>query len=206
MKRKHILMSALLLSALSLTSCDDYLDTSSKTDMNTETAYSTPAAADMDLVGCYDGWQRTLSDQGVGMYLTAEFASEEAFGGLGLSDAKNNNVIDQFDLGIAPSYNDLYNTDWKNYYAAIFRCNQLIQADATINWNGDTKTQGRIMGEARALRAILYFDLVRLFGDVPLLLTPSEENIPRTPAKEVYQAIFDDLKYALRIFLLMLIL
>ena len=52
------------------------------------------------------------------------------------------------------------------------------------------------MGEARALRAILYFDLVRLFGDVPLLLTPSEENIPRTPAKEVYQAIFDDLKYA----------
>lgn len=92
--------------------------------------------------------------------------------------------------------NDLYNTDWKNYYAAIFRCNQLIQADATINWNGDTKTQGRIMGEARALRAILYFDLVRLFGDVPLLLTPSEENIPRTPAKEVYQAIFDDLKYA----------
>lgn len=196
MKRKHILMSALLLSALSLTSCDDYLDTSSKTNMNTETAYSTPAAADMDLVGCYDGWQRTLSDEGVGMYLTAEFASEEAFGGLGLSDAKNNNVIDQFDLGIAPSYNDLYNTDWKNYYAAIFRCNQLIQADATINWNGDTKTQGRIMGEARALRAILYFDLVRLFGDVPLLLTPSEENIPRTPAKEVYQAIFDDLKYA----------
>lgn len=72
----------------------------------------------------------------------------------------------------------------------------MIQADATINWNGDTKTQGRIMGEARALRAILYFDLVRLFGDVPLLLTPSEENIPRTPAKEVYQAIFDDLKYA----------
>lgn len=196
MKRKHILMSALLLSALSLTSCDSYLDTSSKTDMNTETAYSTPAAADMDLVGCYDGWQRTLSDEGIGMYLTAEFASEQAFGGLGLSDAKNNNVIDQFNLGIAPSYNDLYNTDWKNYYAAIFRCNQLIQADATINWAGDTKTEGRIIGEARALRAILYFDLVRLFGDVPLLLEPSEDNIPRTPAKEVYQAIFDDLKYA----------
>ncbi len=56
---------------------------------------------------------------------------------------------------IAPSYKDLFNTDWKNYYQAIFRCNQLIQADATINWNGDTKTEGRIMGEARAIRAIL---------------------------------------------------
>ena len=196
MKRKHILMSALVLSALSLTSCDDYLDTSSKTDLNSQTAYSNAASADMDLVGCYDGWQRTVSDEGIGMYLTAEFASEQAFAGLGLSDAKNNNIIDQFDTSIAPSYNDLYNTDWKNYYAAIFRCNQLIQDDGTINWNGDTKTEGRIMGEARALRAILYFDLARLFGDVPLLLEPSEANIARTPAKEVYQAIFDDLKYA----------
>ena len=52
------------------------------------------------------------------------------------------------------------------------------------------------MGEARAIRAILYFDLARLFGDVPLLLVPTEENVPRTPVKEVYQAIFDDLKYA----------
>lgn len=196
MNKKHILMSALILSSMVLTSCEDFLDTSSKTKMNSETAYSTPAAADMDLVGCYDGWQRTLSDEGVGMYLTAEFASEQAFGGLGLSDAKNNNAIDQFDLTVAPSYTDLFNTDWKNYYQAIYRCNQLIQADATIKWNGDTKAEGRIMGEARALRGILYFDLARLFGDVPLLLEPSEANIPRTPVKEVYQAIFDDLKYA----------
>lgn len=197
MKRKHIFMSALILAALSLTSCDDFLDTSSKTDLNTETAYSNAESADMDLIGCYDGWQRTISDEGVGMYLMSEFASEQAFGGLGLSDAKNNNVLDQFDLGIAPSYNDLFNTDWINYYKAIFRCNKLIQADATINWNGDTKTEGRIMGEARAIRGILYFDLARLFGDVPLLLEPSEENIPRTPVKEVYQAIFDDFKYAI---------
>ena len=196
MKRKHILMSALILSALSLTSCEDFLDTSSKTSLNTETAYSNAEAAEMDLVGCYDGWQRTISDEGVGIYLTSEFASEQAFAGLGLSDAKNNNVLDQFDLGIAPSYNDLFNTDWINYYKAIFRCNKLIQADATINWNGDTKTEGRIIGEARALRAILYFDLARLFGDVPLLLEPSEANVPRTPVKEVYQAIFEDLKYA----------
>ncbi len=191
-------MSALMLSALSLTSCDDFLDTSSKTDLNSETAYSNAESAEMDLVGCYDGWQRTISDAGVGIYLTAEFASEQAFGGLGLSDARNNNVIDQFDLGIAPSYNDLFNTDWTNYYAGIFRCNELIKADADgkIKWNKDTQTQGRIIGEARTIRAILYFDLARLFGDVPLLLEPSEDNIPRTPVKQVYQAIFDDLKYA----------
>ena len=87
MKRKHIFMSALILSALTLTSCDDFLDTESKTDLNSETAYSNAETAEIDLVGCYDGWQRTYTDAGVGMYLMAEFASDQAFAGLGLSDA-----------------------------------------------------------------------------------------------------------------------
>ena len=188
-------MGVLALSAAAFTSCDDFFETSSKVTLNTETAYSNLESAEMALVGCYDGWQRTVSDEGVGMYLVAEFASEQAFAGLGLSDAKNNNVIDQFDLGIAPSYNDLFNTDWINYYKAIFRCNQLIAREDNIDWGGDTGAQGRVIGEARTLRGILYFDLVRLFGDVPLLTAPSEENIPRSPAKDVYQLIFDDFKY-----------
>lgn len=189
-------MSACILSSLTLVSCDDFFETSSKTDLNTETAYSNLESAEMALIGCYDGWQRTICDEGVGMYLMAEFASEQAFGGLGLSDAKNNNIIDQFTTSIAPSYNDLFNTDWINYYAAIFRCNQLITQEANINWGGDTTAEGRVIGEARALRALLYFDLTRLFGDVPLLTEPSEENIPRAAAKEVFQVIFDDLKFA----------
>ena len=193
---KYILaMGVLALSAAAFTSCDDFFETSSKVTLNTETAYSNLESAEMALVGCYDGWQRTVSDEGVGMYLVAEFASEQAFAGLGLSDAKNNNVIDQFDLGIAPSYNDLFNTDWINYYKAIFRCNQLIAREDNIDWGGDTGAQGRVIGEARTLRGILYFDLVRLFGDVTLLTAPSEENIPRSPAKDVYQLIFDDFKY-----------
>ena len=195
MKHKYNFLSALVLSALTLTSCD--LDTSSKTELNTETAYSNAEACDMALVGCYDGWQRTVSDEGIGMYLTSEFASEQAFAGLGSSDARNFSVIDEFNTGLAPSFNDLYNTDWKNYYKAIFRCNQLIkQANSVTNWDGDEKAKNRILGEARTLRAILYFDLTRLFGDVPLTTEPTEETLPRSAAKDVYQVIFDDLKFA----------
>ena len=76
MNTKHILLtSALVVSALAFTSCEDFFDTSSKKDLNTETAYSNLESAEMALVGCYDGWQRTISDEGVGMYLLAEFAS-----------------------------------------------------------------------------------------------------------------------------------
>ena len=179
---------------LTMTSCS--MDTESKTSQNDETAYRNAEALDMALVGCYDGWQRTISSEEIGMYMLAEFASDQAHGGLGFSDAKNNNVLDQFDISVAPSYNNLFNTDWINYYAAIFRCNKVIQAEETADWGGDLAARGRIIGQARALRAILYFDLARMFGDVPLITVPTEENLPRTAASEVYKQIFEDLKYA----------
>ena len=195
MKTKHIfLYSALAVAGLTMTSCS--MDTESKTSQNDETAYRNAEALDMALVGCYDGWQRTISSEEIGMYMLAEFASDQAHGGLGFSDAKNNNVLDQFDISVAPSYNNLFNTDWINYYAAIFRCNKVIQAEETADWGGDLTARGRIIGQARALRAILYFDLARMFGDVPLITVPTEENLPRTAASEVYKQIFEDLKYA----------
>lgn len=195
MKTKHIfLYSALAVAGLTMTSCS--MDTESKTSQNDETAYRNAEALDMALVGCYDGWQRTISSEEVGMYMLAEFASDQAHGGLGFSDSKNNNVLDQFDISVAPSYNNLFNADWINYYAAIFRCNKVIQAEETADWGGDLAARGRIIGQARALRAILYFDLARMFGDVPLVTVPTEENLPRTAASEVYKQIFEDLKYA----------
>lgn len=181
------------LAAFAVTSCS--LDTESMTQQNDETAYRNLEAAELALVGCYDGWQRTISSEDIGIYMLAEFASDQAHAGLGLSDAKNNNAIDQFDLSVAPSYNNLFNNDWINYYAAIFRCNKIIVNENVTDW-GTEADKGRVLGQARALRAILYFDLARMFGDVPLLTGPSKENIARTPAAEVYKQIFEDLKYA----------
>ena len=194
MKTKNIFINGMFALALtSVASCS--LDTEALTDLNDETAYRNQEAAEMALVGCYDGWQATIGNEGLGMYLTAELASDQAHGGLGFSDAKNNNAIDQFDLSIAPSYNNLFDTDWKNYYKAIFRCNKIIMNENVTEWN-NADGKGLVVGQARALRAILYFDLARLFGDVPLILVPTEKNVPRTPAAEVYKAIFEDLKYA----------
>ena len=74
------------LALTSVASCS--LDTESLTDLNDLTAYRNQEAAEMALVGCYDGWQATIGNEGLGMYLTAELASDQAHGGLGFSDAK----------------------------------------------------------------------------------------------------------------------
>lgn len=198
MKSKALYIAVAALT-MGLASCsDDFFETSSKTTLNSETAYSNAATAELALVGCYDGWQRTLTDEGIGMYITSEILSDECLAGAGVGDARNYEILDQFDMNACPGYYDLWNTDWKNYYQAIFRCNSLISNDAngTIDWAGDETTHGRVIGEARGLRGLLYFDLARMFGDVPLLTEPSDENLPRTDVKEVFKVIFDDLKFA----------
>lgn len=194
----QISWGALAIMAAMGTACsDDFFETSSKTKLDSNTAYSNAATAEQSLIGCYNGLQRTLGDEGIGMYLTSEICSDECVAGAGVGDAKNYSILDDFDEACASGYTDLWQTDWKNYYKAIFRCNQLIVNENTIDWDGDEVAHKRIIGEARGLRGLLYFDLVRLFGNVPLVLEPTEDNVPQADPKDVYQAIFDDFKFAI---------
>jgi len=121
--------------------------------------------------------------------------SDECFGGTGANDARNSAVVDRFDMGEDNSQVDLHNTLWESYYAAIYRCNELIQHEDGITWSSEAN-HGKYIGEARAMRGILYFDLVRIFENIPLLTVPSTDNIPQAPVDDVYAQIFADLKYA----------
>ncbi|PZX16817.1 putative outer membrane starch-binding protein [Breznakibacter xylanolyticus] len=196
MKKSFIYIASLTVSLMSFGACsDEFLDTSSKTELNTETFYKTVADAEMALIGCYDGWQRTISSGGPGFYLASEMLSDQCFGGAGNGDGRNWQVLDRFDQTESTSDVDIYDTDWQNYYAAIYRCNELLDKTGQMTWP-DEAAKGRILGECRAMRAILYFDLARLFGDVPLFTEPVNENRPRAAADSVYKVIVADLNYA----------
>ena len=169
-------ITTIALAALASTACsDEFFETSSKTTMNSETAYSNTTTAQMALIGCYDGWQRTISDEGVGIYMMSEMASDECFAGEGVGDDKNYCIIDEFSMEPASSYVSLFETDWANYYNAINRCNTLLQRESSINWGGDETAHGRIIGECRGLRGLLYFDLVRT-GKASSVLTPANDS------------------------------
>jgi len=89
---------------------------------------------------------------------------------------------------------------WRNNYAPISRANFVLSNLPTATISEALKT--RIDGEARFIRANYYFNLVRAFGDVPLILKQSESTddflVKRTPTKEVYQAIISDLETAIK--------
>ena len=199
MNMKSLKMKAFAVSllALSVTACSDsFLDTSSKTESNTDSFYKTENDAKRALIGCYDGWRQTSSNPGIGFFVASEVMGAECFAGLGNTDARNYQVIDRFDIAQSSSDLNIYESDWARYYEGIYRCNELIKYESQISWTSETSHQ-TCMGECHALRAILYFDLVRLFGNVPLLTVATQENVPQSPAADVYQVIFEDLQYAI---------
>jgi hypothetical protein len=197
MKKLNITIAGILMASGGLmTSCSEsFLDVESKTESNTETFYKTENDAWRALIGCYAGWRETTSTGSIPIVMSSIMQSDECLAGAGQNDAYNYNVVDQFDQSKAPSYTNLWENDWKTYYVAIDRCNELITRQDNIAWKDSTLKQ-QYIGEARALRALCYFDLVRMFENIPLLTEPSAANTPQADPDEVYDLIFSDLKYA----------
>src|SRR5690554_1218457 len=85
---------------------------------------------------------------------------------------------------------------WNHHYIGIRRVNTILDRIVESNMNEQVKT--RITAEAKFLRALFYFNLVRVFGDVPLvtnriLTVENAYEYTRTEKGEVYNQIIDDL-------------
>ena len=87
---------------------------------------------------------------------------------------------------------------WTQNYTVINRANDVIARTPGIQM--DTTRRNDIVGNARFLRALAYFELVRTFGDLPVFLTPTNAastlTPARTPVAQVYNQIIQDLLYA----------
>lgn len=83
---------------------------------------------------------------------------------------------------------------WINCYSIIARCNEVI--DKSSGTQGNAADIEKIVDQAKFLRALCYYHLVIAFGDVPLVnkfLGPSELNLKRAPAAEIWAQIESDL-------------
>ncbi|RMG69053.1 MAG: RagB/SusD family nutrient uptake outer membrane protein [Bacteroidetes bacterium] len=123
-----------------------------------------------------------------------DIVSDDADKGSTPNDANFLNDIDNFtfDAGnVAPS------GVWAGYYQGIYRANLAIQEIPSIEM--DEALKARLVAECQFLRAYFYFNLVRWFGDLPLItqpLNPDEYQQSRVPAAQVYALIEADLKAA----------
>jgi starch-binding outer membrane protein, SusD/RagB family len=132
---------------------------------------------------------------------------------LNLSETRSDNLYAVSDGGVRDweginsfqktiAGNVYVNEAWTGNFNAIFRANSLLEQLAAKGESviSDPALRSRLEGETRFLRAFYYFDLVRLFGQVPIIdhsVTPAESvTIGRSAVNDVYSFIIADLKFA----------
>ncbi|MDP9076948.1 MAG: RagB/SusD family nutrient uptake outer membrane protein [Bacteroidota bacterium] len=87
---------------------------------------------------------------------------------------------------------------WSDSYQGITNANYAIQYIPQIKGFADPSLQARLLGEAHFMRALFYFQLVQLYGDIPLRLENMSfsDGVKRSPVADVYAKIISDLKFA----------
>lgn len=108
--------------------------------------------------------------------------------------------LSEFDLFTLTSTNGGVNDFWSGQYLGIAKANQVIERVPAIEM--DETLKARLIGEAKMIRAYLYFNLVRTFGGVPLITQLQDDNapaVPRATSAEIYAQIEKDLNDAIAV-------
>ena len=177
--------------AIGFNACsEEYLDIESE-DPNSENFFNSQEDYESALVAAYDLLQSSYLNVMLG-----EIASDNTLaGGESATDVIG---IQQIDDMIHTPVNDQLSDIWRWMFAGVNRANYIMEfQDKT-----DFPDKPRVLGETRFLRAYYYFELVKFFGDVPLVvdqrfLFGDQFEVDRTPKADVYAQIERDLIFAI---------
>lgn len=192
MKKYKLLPLAIF---ISLSSCKDgFLDLAPVSQTNSVNFYRN---AD-DMLNAVNASYAALQFNGLynqSMYAIGEVLSDNTE----ILDQQAGIEITQLDAFSIVSTNTFLNSMWNNHYRGILACNTVIDRIVNVSMNEELKT--RFIGEAKFLRGLMYFNMVRTFGDTPLVLKETADiasgySYGRTPVVEVYAQIEADLKEA----------
>lgn len=172
------------------TGCDEYVDIEPEYGLDAESYFNSPQDYENALVAAYDLLQTSYLSLWIG-----EIASDNAIaGGESVTDSEGLHEIDGMNHG---GVNNELRSIFRWMYAGITRVNYIYEHKDKLEFEG----KDRILAEAAFLRAYYYFELVKFFGDVPLIINKrlSADEISsqvRTSKAEVYAQIESDLEFA----------
>lgn len=175
---------------IAIVSCsDDFVDVTSNAE-NSEDFFNTEQDYQNALIGAYDLLQSTYVNVMLG-----EIASDNTLcGGESATDVIGFQEID--DMTHTPVNSNLRDL-WGWMWSGVNRANYILEFQDKTDFSG----KDQVIAQARFLRAYYYFELVKWFGDVPLIvdqrvLFGDQFTLDRTPKAEVYALIEADLIYA----------
>ncbi|UEG54996.1 RagB/SusD family nutrient uptake outer membrane protein [Mucilaginibacter daejeonensis] len=199
---KKLIFQTLLIASLtvSVSSCNKYLELRPQDGITRDKFWQSKEQIKSAVIGCYIAMQVPFGGRPApaeSFFVWGELRADMIAPGLGMG-------VDELNVVNATILSTNGVTDWRNFYRVINFCNTIIDfapgvkdVDATLT---DTELRG-YLAEALTIRALMYFYLVRSFGDVPLKLKSTSSDselvqLAKTPQPDVLKQIVADLKLA----------
>ena len=198
---KRYILGLTLASALTMgmTSCSDFLDEPIRGQQDMENYFTTEDECTKQITGCYNfldcrGWWQIYK-----FYNMCNMVTDDEWMGNTTQDPGDYRACAHF-TGNTVDVGTACQNFWQYRYKGITQCNIAIEKIPNVTFN-DEKLQKRLIAEAKFLRGFYYFDLVKNFGGVPIVLSlkmPSEvQGITRATKEETYAQIEQDFKDAI---------
>jgi len=200
MKKKYIIYIISAVTIFTAWSCEKFLEEKPQGFVSTDQFYKTEADAVNAVNGVYyllnAGGNGTQTPYNTLFNTGLNFMADDEFPGPGATQSDVRSMANNLHTSSNLRVYEL----WLQHYAAVRKANLAIDNIPSITM--DENLKGRLIAEAKFLRALWYFNLVRLYGDVPLVLhaqngiAATDFTIARTPSTEVYAQIEQDLTEA----------
>lgn len=193
--KRNIILTISFIVCLAFVSCEDFLNTDSNSVFTETTSFSNIDFAEKVVNGVYDNLASVNLFGSFFLYYNCD--SDIEF----IIAANNGGTFNIAHYDANPGISNL-NTWWNSLYSSIERANICIDnLPKSPIWDGEYASEARrIYGEAVTLRALCYFELIKIFGDVPFKVTSTQADddyyLPKTERDEIFEYLIQDLKDA----------
>ena len=188
--KKASKLLAMVLMAVMIVGCSDFLTREPLSEYDGNDIYANESAINQGLTGCYQMLYQDLGDQTSTIPLMVLWDMYTPFGieravntGIGIN---NINLTTNFTVELL----------WATLYKSVSRCNNLLSG-AEPNFDDLSMQAKQHYAEAKILRAYYYWELVSLFGDIPLFTAPvtdeESKGVAVTPWKDVVDFLLSDM-------------
>lgn len=173
--------------------CNDILEVEPESFSSTSEYYQTEEQIEQAVTGAY-GELQTIYDPATDFWAMTEMRSDNTSYQFNVADRGEQQMEELDEFLITPSNNDIEDV-WSNIYSAILQTNMVLNRIEDVDFESET-LKDQFRGEMLFLRSFHYFNLIRLYGEVPLVLeeldSPDDAFSEKATMDELYTRIIED--------------
>jgi len=181
-----------LSTAVFFASCNETLDLNPISEIGVDEFYKTPEEVNLAVIGIYSSLYGMQNRE----WMLTEIRSDNTYMNPNSTETKDL-AVREIDRFVQSSQNVYLQEYWRACYQTINLSNVVLKNLGVVS---NEALRNKFEGEARFLRAHAYFNLVRLWGGVFIVTEPvsgtQAKTMDRSPQKEVYDFIINDLRLA----------